>query len=141
MTWWSSCVVTVISGARSTRCSARPRIFVGSMGSPLFLAKRPVDVNSLLKLGADPFVCDTMGRNALFANLWEPESENNFREDPRDRYDSEVTRDQLGEYLKFAGKGQATGAAEGKRVWAGLFPAGQGASQSADFGVFDEALS
>ena len=84
--------------------SASPNIR-GKYGlSPLFLAKGHNELEDLLKLDADPFVCDIMGRNTLFANLWEPESENNLREDPRDRSDSEVPRDCLEEYLKFAGK-------------------------------------
>ena len=88
----------------SEALSASPN-FRGKYGlSALFLAKGPFDVNSLLKLGADPFVCDIMGRNTLFANLWEPESENDLQEDPRFRRDSEEPRDQLEEYLKFAGK-------------------------------------
>jgi len=52
----------------------------------------------MLKMGADPFVCDSMGRNALFATVWEPEDSFIYVTH------SNGPREQLEEYLKLTGK-------------------------------------
>jgi len=83
--------------------SASPN-FRGKYGlTPLFLAVGYRDDECLLKLGADPFVCDSMGRNALFATVWESEDECSLP-GPYHRFDSEGSSKHLEEYLKFAGK-------------------------------------